>query len=76
MTLLGKDLKKLVQKIPDDMAIYVSKDPEGNSYAPLWSMEVCLFDKTDMEPVDTDCMDLHPEHYKEHKIEKALVIYP
>lgn len=46
-TLTVKDFKKLLNKLPDDMKIYMSSDEEGNNYGATsaeFGSEVCKED--------------------------------
>ena len=81
-----KDLKSLINDLPDDMEVIIQKDSEGNGYSPLsgcdpdsiyipentWSGE-CYFTEWSAEDVDmeSDEWDKLKEDNK-----RSLVLYP
>lgn len=39
MGMTVKELKEIIESLPDDMAVIVQKDSEGNGYSPLYAAD-------------------------------------
>lgn len=44
-----KELKKLLEDIPDNYLVILSKDSEGNGYSPLYTVDVARFNTKHQE---------------------------
>lgn len=53
MGMTVKDLKEALKNLPDNMPIYVSRDGEGNSFAPLAAIDTSNFIMND-DPHDIE----------------------
>ena len=73
MSLTVKDLRDVLDNIPDDRPVYLSIDEEGNAFHCLYSVEECLFDTKDMEAI-------HPDDEEEWRTDphvvNAVVLWP
>lgn len=59
-----KQLKKIINKYPDDLLVVLSSDSEGNSFSQLYHLEtnnIGILNNSDVSGNDTD---------------EALVLYP
>lgn len=80
-----RELKNLIDILPDDMEVIIQKDGEGNDFSPLagvdynsvyipentWSGNVCSMDNT----AEEECMS--DEEWEEIKSKPlSLVLYP
>ncbi len=80
-----KDLKKLINNLPDDMEVIIQKDSEGNGYSPLCGADpdaVYIPDSTysgevysmDWSPEDACKTDEEWAEMKERP--RSLILYP
>ena len=49
-----KDLREVINNIPDERPVYIAIDGEGNGYKRLYSAEECLFNIEDSEAIRPD----------------------
>jgi hypothetical protein len=81
-----KDLKQILNNLPDDMEVILQKDSEGNGYSPLSGCDSnCIYIKesdwsgdvysTNWSAIDADCTDKEWEDMKMSN-PKVLVLYP
>lgn len=53
-----RDLREAIAGLSDDLPVYLSSDPEGNSYDTLWDAELSKFYLGDEpHPIHPDDMD-------------------
>ena len=80
-----KELKKLIENLPDDMLIILQKDSEGNNYSPLQGIDceaVYIPDSTYSGDVyntrwsTEDTCKTESEWVEIKKYPRCLVLYP
>lgn len=80
-----KELKELIENLPDDMEVILSKDSEGNNYSPLsdgdpnmvYIPETTWFgDVYDMGWSAEDACMSDDEWERLNKLDKSLVLWP
>lgn len=80
-----KELKSLIEKLPDDMQIVLQRDPEGNGYEYLAGVDPdgvdVSYDERDLEIYDANWTateaDMDDEEWNEYlKGPRVLVLYP
>jgi hypothetical protein len=77
-----KELRELLQDLPDDMEILLQEDSEGNGYHPLRGADdECVYDKDCNEVLSLNCSasenGLDKEDWEELKQEpRVLVLFP
>jgi len=69
--MLGKDFKKLANKIPDDAEVFLSSDAEGNDYHPVVSIDLDLYYIN-----DDDYLDFYTKEDRPDDAKPAVVIWP
>lgn len=80
-----KDLKEIIESLPDDMEIIIQKDSEGNGYSPLWTTDSeCVYIEENNwsgEVYSLSCTaedhDMEDEEWETLKeMQKCLVLVP
>lgn len=69
------NLRAALAEFPDDMAILLSSDEEGNSFHRLWDVAVSkIYDLDDYEP-----SPVHPDdapEYDPEDLQDAVILWP
>lgn len=75
-----RDLVKILSGVNQDLIVYMSKDPEGNSYSPLWQWsDEYYLDTYDNEVCYSEDQKDDPEYcdpIEENQLFKALILWP
>lgn len=76
-----KELKKALSKLPNDMEIWLQRDPEGNGYSPLEGAdsEVVIADEDSIFSLNWSAGDccLEEDEWEELKKKpRSLILYP
>lgn len=62
------DLVEMLLQLDQDLDVIIQKDSEGNGYEPVRGVEETMINEYGEA--------LHPEDYKEHGVNQAVVIFP
>lgn len=75
-----KQLKKLIDKLPDNMLVVVSSDSEGNRYSEAYSGEIHPFNKKENELYDEEyekeCLEEGELYKKPKSVADAFILWP
>lgn len=70
-----RDLAKILSQVDQDLIVYISKDPEGNSYSPMWQWT----DEFYLDTYDNEvCLseDEKGDYLENENLFKALILWP
>lgn len=70
-----RDLAKILSQVDQDLIVYISKDPEGNSYSPMWQWT----DEFYLDTYDNEvCLseDEKGDYLENENLFKAFILWP
>lgn len=70
-----KDVIARLEDFPRDMEVFVSEDPEGNSFSPLEDIDESYFDIDNREAYHPDDVESEYEDTPDN-LDKVLIIWP